>query len=93
MRVCMITAPRCHSLPATTCLSRSALHCNADCATNVCVYSALTNMLLRRMLLAFISSTGITVQVPDIVSADPLAAALLIECRGRDEAALKVGWT
>ncbi len=29
--------------------------------------------------------------VPDIMGADPMAAALLIECRGRDEAALQVG--
>lgn len=29
--------------------------------------------------------------VPDIKGADSMAAALLIECRGSDEAALKVG--
>jgi len=28
--------------------------------------------------------------VPDILGADPMAAALLIECRGRDAAALQV---
>jgi hypothetical protein len=30
------------------------------------------------------------VQVPDIRGADAMAAGLLIECRGRDEAALQV---
>jgi D-lactate dehydrogenase len=29
--------------------------------------------------------------VPDILGADPMAAALLIECRGRDSGALQVG--
>lgn len=29
--------------------------------------------------------------VPDIKGCDPMAAALLVECRGQDEAALQVG--
>jgi hypothetical protein len=31
--------------------------------------------------------------VPDILGADPMAAALLIECRGRDASALQVSHT
>ena len=35
--------------------------------------------------------TDVQKWVPDILGADPMAAALLIECRGRDAAALQVG--
>lgn len=74
---------------ATTCFPSTDL-----CCPNPCCMQALTTLchplLCATLLQECEADEAMLKLVPDIKGADPMAAALLIECRGRDEAALKV---